>query len=77
MRPLEQPPELELRRESVHRCLLEMYDDQDWQSLLAHAELLNELWIQQCTISRWLAHEAAENLELAVTQAAASSPPSL
>jgi hypothetical protein len=54
-----------------------MYDDQDWQSLLAHAELLNELWIQQCTISRWLAREAAENLELAVTQAAASSPPSL
>jgi hypothetical protein len=77
VRPIEQPPELELRRESVHRCLLEMYDDQDWQSLLAHAELLNELWIQQCTISRWLAREAAENLELAVTQAAASTPPSL
>jgi hypothetical protein len=78
MRPLEQPPELALRRESVHRCLLELYDDQDRQSLLAHAETLNELWIQQCTINRWLAHEAAENLSLAVNQtAAASTPPSL
>ncbi len=77
MRPIEQPPELELRRESVHRCLLELYDDQDWQSLLAHAELLNELWIQQCTVSRWLAHEAAENLSLAVAQATPSTPPNL
>jgi hypothetical protein len=77
MRPIEQPPELELRRESVHRCLLELYDDQDWQSLLAHAELLNELWIHQCTVSRWLAHEAAENLAIAVNQAAPSTPPSL
>ncbi len=77
MRPIEQPPELELRRESVHRCLLELYDDQDWQSLLAHAELLNELWIQQCTVSRWLAHEAAENLAIAVNQATSSTPSSL
>jgi hypothetical protein len=73
MRPLEQPPELDLRRESVHRCLLELYDDEDWQGLLAHAELLNELWIQQCTVSRWLAHEAAENLHLAVRHDAAGS----
>jgi hypothetical protein len=66
MRPFEISPEAELRRESVQRTLLELYEDEDWQSLLAHAELLNHLWCQQREISRWLAAEAAENLNAAV-----------
>lgn len=65
MRPFEITPEYELRRESTHRVLLELYEDEDWSSLLAHAELLNELWCQQREISRWLAQEAAENLSIA------------
>lgn len=66
MRPFEISPEAELRRESVQRTLLELFEQEDWNSLLAHAELLNQLWCQQREISRWLAAEAAENLNVAV-----------
>jgi len=62
MRPFEISPEIKLRQEAVHRALLELYEDKDWFSLLAHAELLNELWCQQREMCRWLAKEAAENL---------------
>lgn len=66
MEPFELSVEFELRREAVHRCLLELYEDEDYEGLLAHAELLNELWSQQREISRWLAHEAADNLYASV-----------
>jgi hypothetical protein len=62
MRPFSVPLELELRKESTKRVLEELYDDGDWEGLIAAAELLNVLWHQQAAISRWLAHEAAENL---------------
>lgn len=62
MRPFEISHEYSLRREAVHRALLELYEDEDWSGLLAHAELLNELWCQQREMSRWLAKEAADNL---------------
>lgn len=66
MEPFKISVEYELRREAVHRCLLELYEDEDYEGLLAHAEMLNELWSQQREISRWLAHEAAENLSAAI-----------
>ena len=66
MRPFEISPEYELRRESVHRCLLELYEDEDYEGLLAHAEMLNELWCQQREMCRWLAREAADNLHAAM-----------
>lgn len=69
MRPFEISAEYELRREAVHRCLLELYEDEDYEGLLAHAELLNELWCQQREMCRWLAHEAAENLHIALNSA--------
>lgn len=65
MRPFEISPEFSLRREAVHRALLELYEDEDWSGLLAHAELLNDLWCQQREMSRWLAKEAADNLHAA------------
>jgi hypothetical protein len=54
--------ETELRRETTQRLLLELHSDRQYDELLAAAELLNELFTQQLTISRWLAQEAAENL---------------
>jgi hypothetical protein len=62
MRPLERSIEIELRRETAQRLLLELHSEGDYDGLLAAAELLNELFINQLTISRWLAHEAADNL---------------
>ena len=54
--------ETELRRETTQRLLLELHSDRQYDELLAAAELLNELFTNQLTISRWLAQEAAENL---------------
>lgn len=68
MRPFEISAEYELRREAVHRSLLELYEHEDYEGLLAHAELLNELWCQQREMCRWLAQEAAENLYDAITK---------
>jgi len=63
MRPLEQTMETELRRETTQRLLLDLHSEGDYDGLLAAAELLNQLFINQLTISRWLALEAADNLE--------------
>ena len=62
MRPLEQTMETELRRETTQRLLLDLHSEGDYDSLLAAAELLNQLFINQLTISRWLSLEAADNL---------------
>ena len=62
MRPLEQTMETELRRETTQRLLLDLHSEGDYDGLLAAAELLNQLFINQLTISRWLALEAADNL---------------
>ena len=43
MKPLEEPPELALRREQWQRTLLEFYEREDWKSLMAAAEMLNQL----------------------------------
>ena len=56
------PVEFQFREESTQRMLLDLYQDEDWDGLMAAAELLNNLWHQQASISRWLAHEAAESL---------------
>jgi len=62
MNKLEMSLELALRKESTQRLLQELYDDKDWDGLLAAAEILNAAWHQQSTISKWLAKEAADNL---------------
>ena len=62
MPEIEIPAELEFREEKTQRMLLELFQDEDWEGLMAAAELLNTLWHQQASISRWLAHEAAESL---------------
>ena len=62
MKPLEEPVELALRREKWQRILLEFYEQGDIKSLMAAAEMLNQLWHHQTIISQWLAHEAADNL---------------
>jgi hypothetical protein len=56
------PTEFQFREESTQRMLLELFQENDFEGLLAAAELLNALWHQQASINRWLAHEAAENL---------------
>lgn len=62
MNPLEQPLEYQLRQEARQRELLNLYEEEDWEGLLAAAELLNVALGQQLTINRWLALEAADNL---------------
>lgn len=66
MNQVEQPLEFALSKEARHRELLDMYDNEDWQSLLGAAELLNEALMVQQTMNRWLAKEAADNLAAAV-----------
>lgn len=66
MNPVELPLELSLRKEARHRELLDMHSNKDWDSLLAAAELLNEALFTQQVTARWLAKEAADNLEQAV-----------
>lgn len=62
MNPVEMPLELSLKKEARHRELLDMYENDDWQSLLAAAELLNEALTTQQAMNKWLAKEAADNL---------------
>ncbi|MFZ9560629.1 MAG: hypothetical protein ACO27M_12420 [Vulcanococcus sp.] len=62
MNKLEMPLELALRKESTQRLLQELFDEQNWEGLMAAAEVLNAAWHQQSTISKWLAKEAADNL---------------
>jgi hypothetical protein len=54
--------ELQFRQEAVKRTLQELYDDNDLDSLMDAALLLNMMWHQQTAIARWFAKEAAENL---------------
>jgi len=60
---IEQSLELELSEERVQRTLLELYQDEDWSGLLATAELLNTAWHHEVMVTRWLAKEAADNLD--------------
>lgn len=62
MSPLEQSLEQQLAEEARQRELLHLYEKGDLRGLLAAAELLNTAYSQQLTISKWLAHEAADNL---------------
>ena len=62
MQEIEIPAELQFRQESTQRMLLELFQDEDWEGLMAAAELLNTFWHQQAAISRWMTNEAAENL---------------
>lgn len=62
MNSMEQTLEHKLSQETRQRELLHLYETADWDGLLAAAEILNAALSQQLTISRWLAHEAADNL---------------
>lgn len=62
MNVLEQPLETLLAQEARQRELLQMYEDGEYQDLLAAAELLNVALSQQQMINKWLAKEAADNL---------------
>lgn len=62
MQPFVPSTELKFREEATRRTLQELYEDRNLDGLMATALLLNELWHQQTAISRWFAHEAAENL---------------
>ena len=62
MNKLEPSLEVELAQEARQRELLQMYEDGEYQELLAAAELLNVALGQQQTINKWLAKEAADNL---------------
>ena len=53
---------LAFREETTRRMLHEFYEAGDIASLLDASLLLNTLWHHQAAISKWLAHEAAENL---------------
>lgn len=46
----------------MRRTLLDLAEEGDLEQLLNAALLLNTLWNQQASISRWLANEALENL---------------
>lgn len=65
MNPVEQPLELALRKEARQRELLDMHENEEWEQLLAAAELLNEALYTQQVMSKWLAKEAADNLRQA------------
>lgn len=73
MNPIEQSLELELSEERVQRQLLELYQDEDWPGLLATAELLNTAWHHEVMVTRWLAKEAADNLDRKWQTAASNS----
>lgn len=62
MQPFAVSEELQFRQEAVKRTLQELYDDNDLDSLMDAALLLNMMWHQQTAIARWFAKEAAENL---------------
>jgi len=63
----EMPLELALRKESIQRLLQSFYEEQEWDSLMQAAEILNAAWHQQSAIAKWLAKEAADNLAEAYT----------
>ena len=63
MNLIEPSLELALKKEARHRELLDMHEKKDWQSLLGAAKLLNEALYNQQVIAKWLAKEAAANLE--------------
>ena len=63
----EMPLELALRKESIQRLLQSLYEEQEWDSLMQAAEILNAAWHQQSAIAKWLAKEAADNLAEAYT----------
>lgn len=73
MNPIEQSLELELSEVRVQRTLLELYEDEDWSGLLATAELLNTAWHHEVMVTRWLAKEAADNLDRKWQTAASDS----
>ena len=54
--------EFEFRQEQIKRLLQEFHEEGAIDSLLEAGLLLNVLWHHQAATSRWLAHEAAENL---------------
>ena len=74
MNPIEQSLELELSEERVQRTLLDLYQDEDWSGLLATAELLNTAWHHEVMATRWLAKEAADNLNRKWQTATSNSP---
>ena len=74
MNPIEQSLELELSEERVQRQLLDLYQDEDWSGLLATAELLNTAWHHEVMVTRWLAKEAADNLNHKWQTATSNSP---
>lgn len=51
MNQLEIPLELSLRQETTQRLLLDLYEGEDWDGLLAAAGILNAAWHQQSAIS--------------------------
>ena len=73
MNRIEPSLELELSEERVQRQLLELYQDEDWSGLLATAELLNTAWHHEVMVTRWLAKEAADNLDCKWQTAASDS----
>jgi len=73
LNPIEQSLELELSEVRVQRTLLELYEDEDWSGLLATAELLNTAWHHEVMVTRWLAKEAADNLDRKWQTAASDS----
>lgn len=62
MNQLEQTLEGRLAQEARQRELLELYENEDWQGLLAAAETLNEAYSQQVAMTKWMTQEAADNL---------------
>lgn len=62
MNRLEPSLETQLAQEARQRELLQMFQDGEYEDLLAAAELLNVALGQQLTINKWLAKEAADNL---------------
>ncbi len=62
MKQVEQPLESQLAQEARQRELLDLYDNEDWEGLLAAAETLNSAYSQQVLMTKWMAQEAAVNL---------------
>lgn len=62
MRPVEQSLEGQLGQEARQRELLDLYDNEDWEGLLAAAETLNAAYSQQVAMTKWITLEAADNL---------------
>ena len=74
MQPFVPSTELKFREEATRRMLQEFYDDNNLDGLMEAATLLNELWHQQTAISRWFAHEAADNLNEAYALLSSRNP---